>query len=153
MKGFTLIETLIYAALISIVVGFSLVAAYQIIDSSEGLNKKIMVEEEANFLLRKIGWALSGVDVINNPISGATGSILSINKINFSGNPLVFDLNSDNLRLKKGAAEPVILNNQNVKISNLVFEYLAASGSKPAGIKTGFQINGKPYEITVYLRK
>lgn len=159
MKGFTLIETLIYAALISIMIGFSLTAAYQIIDSSESLNKKIVVEEEANFLLRKIEWALTGIETINSPVSGASSSILSVNKINFFANPLVFDLDSDNLRLKKGTGSPVILNNQNVKITNLVFEHLpaqaglATSGDKPAGIKINFDINEKSYGINVYLRK
>lgn len=151
--GFTLIETLIYAALISIMIGFSLMAVYQIIDSSESLNKKIVIEEEANFLLRKIEWALTGVEIINNPVSGASSSILSVNKINFSANPLIFDLDSDNLRLKKGTGNPIILNNQNVKITNLAFEHLAANENKPAGIKINFDINEKSYGINVYLRK
>ena len=151
--GFTLIETLIYAGLISVIIGFSLIVTYQIIDSSEKLNKKILVEEEANFLLRKIEWALTGLETINSPLPNATSSILSVNKINFSGNPLVFDLDSSNLRLKRGLAVPVILNNENVIVSNLIFKHLAMDGNKPAGIKTNFNINERAYEIIIYSKK
>jgi hypothetical protein len=153
MKGFTLIETLIYAALISVVIGFSLMATYQIIDGSEKLNEKINTEEEAGFLLKKIEWSLIGAETVISPLSGATSSVLSVNKANFPDNSLVFDLDSYFLRLKRGAGTPVILNSQNVKIANLVFEHLAADGNKPAGIKTSFYADEKPYEITVYLRK
>ncbi len=152
-RGFTLLETLIYAGLISVVIGFSLAATYQIIESSEKLNKKILVEDEANFLLRKIEWALTGLETINSPLSNATGSVLSVNKINFSGNPLIFDLNANNLRIKKGLAAPVVLNNENVLVSNLIFEHLATDGSKPAGIKADFNINERAYEIIIYSKK
>ena len=152
-RGFTLIETLIYASLISVIIGFSLAVTYQIIDSSEKLNKKILIEEEANFLLRKIEWALTGLETINSPLSGATGSILSVNKINFSSNPLVFDLNLNNLRMKRGLAAPVILNNENLVVSNLIFEHLAMDGNKPAGVKTNFKINERAYEIIIYSKK
>ena len=148
-----MIETLIYASLISVIIGFSLAVTYQIIDSSEKLNKKILIEEEANFLLRKIEWALTGLETINSPLSGATGSILSVNKINFSSNPLVFDLNLNNLRMKRGLAAPVILNNENLVVSNLIFEHLAMDGNKPAGVKTNFKINERAYEIIIYSKK
>lgn len=153
MKGFTLIETIIYAGLISVIIGLSLAATYQIIDSSESLNKKIVIEEESNFLLRKIEWALAGAETVNIPPSGATSSILSVNKINFPDNPLIFDLDSDNIRLKRGAAAPVVLNSRNVIISNLIFEHSAASGEKPSGLKTSFNVNDRPYQITIYLKK
>lgn len=148
-----MIETLIYASLISVIIGFSLAVTYQIIDSSEKLNKKILIEEEANFLLRKIEWALTGLETINSPLSGATSSILSVNKINFSSNPLVFDLNLNNLRMKRGLAAPVILNNENLVVSNLIFEHLAMDGNKPAGVKTNFKINERAYEIIIYSKK
>ncbi len=150
-RGFTLIETIIYAALISVIIGMTVVAVYQIIQFSDSLNKKNIVEEEANFILRKIGWALAGTPSINSPVSGTTSTVISINKINYSANPIIFDLNSQNLRIKKGGSEPVVLNSQNVAVNNVVFEHIAAIGNKPDAIKTNFQINEKSYQLLIYL--
>ena len=129
MKGFTLIEVLIYSALIAMIISGSLIAVYQIIEGSDSIQNKIIMEQEANFLLSKIRWALTGATAINIPTIGLASSTLSINKANYSENPIVFDLNSNNLRIKQGSGNPAILNNQNIAINNLIFEHLTASGS------------------------
>lgn len=59
-KGFTLIEVVIYLALFSIIIGGALVSVYNIIESSGKLENKVVMQEEANFLLRKINWVLNG---------------------------------------------------------------------------------------------
>jgi len=153
MRGFTLVETIIYTALISIIIGGALVTVYQVLESNNALYNKIIVEQEANFLLRKFAWALSGVSSINLPVVGATSSVLSINKINFPENPLVFDLNATDIRLKRGSQEPVILNAQNVKITNLVFQHLASVGSGPEAIKINLTVDSQTFSTIIYLRK
>lgn len=153
MRGFTLVETIIYTALISIIIGGALVTVYQVLESNNALYNKIIVEQEANFLLRKFAWALSGVSSINLPVVGATSSVLSINKINFPENPLVFDLNATDIRLKRGSQEPVILNAQNVKITNLVFQHLASVGSGPEAIKINLTVDSQTFSTVIYLRK
>lgn len=152
-QAFTLIETIIYTALISVVIGLTVIAVYQIIQFSDSLNKKNIAEEEANFILRKIEWVLAGVSQINSPVSGATSTVLSVNKINYPSNPIIFDLNSQNLRIKKGGNEPVVLNSQNVSVSNVVFEHIAAIGNKPDAINTNFKINEKSYQLLIYLSR
>ena len=153
MKGFTLIETIIYTALISIIIAGALVAVYQVLESSSALYNKIITEQESNFLLRKFAWALSGVSAINLPAAGATSSVLSLNKINFSENPIVIDLNSNNMRMKKGSAEPAILNTQNITVQNLVFEHLSSSGNAPEAIKINLTVDTQSFSTTIYLRK
>jgi len=153
MKGFTLIETIIYTALISIIIAGALVAVYQVLESSNALYNKIITEQESNFLLRKFAWALSGVSAINLPAAGATSSVLSLNKINFSENPIVIDLNSNNMRMKKGSAEPAILNTQNITVQNLVFEHLSSSGNAPEAIKINLTVDTQSFSTTIYLRK
>lgn len=153
MKGFTLIEVLIYSALIAMIISGSLIAVYQIIEGSNSIQNKIITEQEANFLLSKIRWALTGATTIDIPAIGLASSTLSINKANYSENPIVFDLNSNNLRIKQGSGNPAILNSQNIAINNLIFEHLAASGSGPEGLKINITINNKLFTTTIYLRK
>ncbi|MEK7114455.1 MAG: prepilin-type N-terminal cleavage/methylation domain-containing protein [Patescibacteria group bacterium] len=153
MKGFTLIEVLIYSALIAMIISGSLIAVYQIIEGSDSIQNKIIMEQEANFLISKIRWALTGATTIISPTIGASSSTLSINKANYSENPIVFDLNLNNLRIKQGSGNPAILNNQNIAINNLIFEHLTASGSGPEGLKISLTVNNKLFTTIIYLRK
>ena len=152
-KGFTLIETLIYAILVATIISGVLISVYQMIQGSATLNTRIVAEEEVNFIFRKIVWALAGAYDINSPGTGDTGTTLSVDKENFSDNPIVLDLNSGNLRIKRGGEEAVILNNEHVAISNATFEHLASSGDKPGGIKVNIFVDNQAYETTIYLRK
>lgn len=154
-KGFTLIETLIYLALFSIIIGGFLVTAFQIIQGNDSAQQKAVIEEESNFLLRKIDWALSGVGNINIPPSGLSGSTLSVTKpgLPVGQNPLVFNFNSGNIQLQRGAGASTILNSSNVTISNLLFNHIPASAQKPEAVKASFNIGNRVFETTKYLRK
>lgn len=153
--SFTLIESLIYLALFALVIGGILISTYQTIEGTERTNSNIVVQEEANFLLRKIDWALTNISSISNPSAGNTSSVLSVTKTDLplSDNPLTFDTNSSSLRLTRGSFAPTPLSSVNVSITNVVFEHIASTGTKPAAIKASFKINDKPFSTVKYLRK
>jgi len=161
-KGFTLIEIIIYATLLSLTIGFILVGVYQILDSRTGALARISVEEEANFLIKKIKWTLANVDVINQPAAGASSTILSVDKFNFSANPVVISFSGSDAKISYAGNPAVILNSEDVAVKNLVFENIS-SGSNPA-IKIKLNLEYKPndlkttkpsttIETTIYLRK
>jgi len=156
-SGTTLIEVMIYLALFTIIIGGSLVSVHQIVESTNKLQSKVVLQEEANFILRKINWAINGATLmsavatppslsITNPLQPPTDS------------PIVFDLNNGYIRLKKGSDLESNLNSQNVSVSNLVFTYTAPDGDKPASIKASFTLTEKEkgekgnFETTKYLR-
>jgi len=160
MKGFTLIETIIYSALISIIIVFAVIVMYQIIDVDEKLTIKTNMEAEGEFIMQKINWALNGTDLINQPLAGATSGVLSVNQIGSAGNPFVFDASGGNARLSRAGNLAVILNNERVIVDSLIFEHLAGSGATPAAIKTKISVhsaNSSLYsqvlETIFYLRK
>jgi prepilin-type N-terminal cleavage/methylation domain-containing protein len=154
-SGFTLIESIIYLALFSIVIAGGMIAAYGIIQSSDNGSNHITLQEEANFILRKINWAMTGsntITVISSPPS------LSVTK---SGLPiLLFDMSSSDLRLTRGSGSPITLNSSNIKISNLSFVKITGSGKTDA-VATSFTLttfqNGRNiaqnFSTTKYLRK
>lgn len=164
-RGFSLIETIIYAALISIIMGMVLLVVFQIVESQDRSRAKTEVEEETNFLISKIKWALSGVDVINIPTSGASGSTLSVNKFNFSRNPVVIDIASGSLRIVSGTSMPAILNSGAVSVPNIIFQHIAQTSTTAPAIKTTLSVQFNPrgayrfyetsstVETTIYLRK
>lgn len=156
MKAFTLIETIIYAALISMIIGFSVFVIYQIINVQERLKSKTEVEEEMNFVLQKINWALTGANVVNQPLANSTSTMLSVNKANFAQNPLIFDLDNKNIRLSRAGDGLAILNSGNIIVDQLIFQYLSSS-SAPESVKTTITLKSGVYSKTVetinYLRK
>ncbi len=153
ISGFTLLETLIYAALLGVIITFAVGTMYSIVQGSSSLNDKIVIEEEAHFLLRKIEWTLTGVETINIPSVGSSSSTLSVAKFNFSSNPVVIDLNGENVRIRRGTGSPAVLNSGRVAVGALTFTHNAAVGSAPAAIRVTLDIGGKQFETTIHLRR
>ena len=161
-SGFTLIETLIYAALVSVVIGMILMVTFQIVSGSRGLNEKIFMEDEASFLLRKIEWATAGASAINSPISGQSSSdTLSVDKfeIDPTDNPIVFSVSDGDLLMREGTGSEVRLNSPLLTIENATFTHIAATGTAPEGVKVELSVVGaspsdhNAYELTTYLRQ
>lgn len=151
-RGFTLIETIIYVALVGLLIGSGVVASYYIIDSSEQGSVHANATAEAQFLIRKVSWALIGVDTIHSPASGTSGYQLSVHKNGFASNPIIIDLVSGRARISIGGGA-VEITGDRVKIENLFFEHIAATALKPAAIQTSFTADGKNFQMTKYLRK
>jgi len=161
-SAFTLIETLIYAALISIIIGMVIVITFQVVSGNVKLGEKIFLEEESSFLLRKLEWAIGGASAINSPASGtSSNSSLSINKFEVppTENPIVFTVTNGDMTIKRGTADEVNLNSSLLSISNATFTHIAATGTAPAGIKIELSVVGaspedtRLYEVTSYSRQ
>ncbi len=150
--GFTLIEMVIYIALFSVMMGGLIVTVYQLYQSAGSTTAKITVQEETNFVLKKIDWALTGSS-INTPLSG-TSAILSVTKTGFSSNPIVIRFNSASSSLEycTGACATshyfFPLTSANVKVTGLQFNYDSTTRIATASTT----INGTPATITKYLR-
>lgn len=135
-KGFSLIESIIYIALFSIVVGGGMVGVYRVVQSSKSIFEKTIIEQEGNFLLRKINWALNDLQSVN---------LLQPNQMQIvkASGTSTFSLNGDNLELNG-----LPLNSENARISNLLFNKPSASM-----IKASFNINGHFFSTSKFLRK
>ena len=90
-KGFTLIETIIYIFIFSIIMTGSVISIYAIIGGESRNRTEAMVEEEGSFLIGKIDWALSqsrggvvtnsGNTITLTDVSGTTFKISISNNI------------------------------------------------------------------------
>ena len=132
--GFTLLETIIYIAIFSVITSFVMVVFYQLIGGEEIHRNRVEVDTEANFMMQKLVWALSGASQINQPTAGATSSIFSVDKFNYGQNPVTLDIASRNLRISKASAEPAPLNSKRVFIERFVVEHLPAVAGARAGV-------------------
>lgn len=160
-RGFTLIETLIYSALVAVVIGLLVTVAFEVISGNANLTENIFLEEEAGFILSKINWILSGTSLVNNPASGSIStSTLSINTFTVPSNesPVVFSLQNGKILMQRNNGSQIELNSAFVTVDNATFTHIAASGTIPAGITAEFAIRStasskaRQYSITRYLR-
>jgi len=153
--GFTLIETIIYIALLSFIMTGSLLAAHNIIESSRKLEAKVVANTEGEFILKKIDWALNGAQTIYAPASGATGTLLSVDKpsLSASENPLVFYASSSAVEMTRGSNPANLLSTENAKIGDLIFEHIPPDAEKPRAIKVTFTLSDLAFEMTRYVRK
>ncbi len=144
-KGFTLIETIIYVAILALVVGafisFSLSITYS-------RNKAYVVQEvQSNSRL--------AVDIMSQKIRAATGlnvgastfdsdpGVLSLSMSDGSQNPTIFSLDQDNgrLQIQEGLNSPVYLTSDEVKVTNLTFEKLSPRRRENIGINMTIEFN------------
>ena len=134
LRGFTLIETLIYIGLFAVIMSLTVVMLYQIIANQDRNRGAIEVEEEANFVMGKIKWGFSAMRVINQPTTSSTGNILSLDKWNFSQNPLVFGLSSGTVTLARGTSSAVALTSDRVFVDELTFYNRPSTNNYPPSI-------------------
>lgn len=122
-NGFTLLETLIYIGLVSVITSSFIAASYQIIDSRGRVQNQLELIENKKFLVEKLRWVLASNESINSPNLDASGGSLSVNKLNYGSNPMVVDLSANQIRLTLGGGQPVPLTNSQVAVTNLAFTH------------------------------
>lgn len=155
-KGFTLIEVIIYIALFSLLMGSAFTTAYQLIEGTNTLNTKTTVQEEGNFVMRKLNWALTGLDSAVSSIVGGSlpcSQTLRVEKINFIQNPIIISRNStnDSLEIQEGFTV-LPITTANVAVTCLKFSIIPSVDSGPSGISATTTINGIDFAITKYQR-
>lgn len=149
--GFTLIEAVIYLALFSIVVGGALVSSFSIIESIGRNHMKAVLQEEGNFLIGKINWALSGASAVDVPPAGSIGNTLSVTKWDPTvENPIIIALSGADVTLSRGAGAPHTLNNNNVQVSSLTFTHTYPGGTNPESVVAKLTLSARtPNGMTI----
>ncbi len=152
--GFTLIEMLFYLFFITFIMGSTLGIVHQLLRNSEVLKTGISLEEEGNFILKKLSWVINDSNLVNSPAVNSTGAFLSVDKNDFGpDNPVVVDLAGGVIRIARGAGPAKQLNNDRFVISSLTFER-GWDGLNPETdlLKASFEINGRVFQLTRKIR-
>jgi len=154
-SGFTLIETLVYLALLMLVLGGLLIVVYQVIESTARNQMKVDVGEEGLFLIQKIEWGMNGATAVSVPAS----TTLSITKSGLppAQNPLLFTLSGQNLTLQRGTGSAVPLNSGSASVTSVVFTDIPAVQNTPEAVQATVTLKNQTYtqsfDTKVYLRK
>ena len=148
-EGVTLVETLLYAVLFSLMIAFAMFSFNQMLENNLGQERRLEVETEANFIMKKILWALSNAQNINQPAANSTSSNLSVNKYNFAQNPIAFNLAEDKVKISKaGGTNGTPLISSAVQITNLSFYRSPEVGNQTEAITITLSISAIPIPTT-----
>jgi type II secretory pathway pseudopilin PulG len=128
--AFTLVETLVYIALFGILVGGFVVSAYNLFESNDRNQTKAMLQQEKEFVIGKINWALGSAKTV----TVSTPDSLTVT--NYDNSTIVLGLIDDAFAV--GGASTT---NSNVIVSNLVFIHTYAGGTNPDSVEAGFTIS------------
>jgi hypothetical protein len=148
--GTTLIEAVVYLALFSILMGGGVVAAYSLYESTDRNQTKLLLQEEGDFLCAKIDWALSGVQSVSSPLTGASASILTANKWDAAVGTVEINLSGSDIQMSRLGNTAIILNNSIVSVSDLVFAHSPGGAGGPESVRATFKVSAKaPNGMTV----
>lgn len=132
--GFTLIETLLYIALFTIVVGGGLVTIFGLLQSSDGTRQRIAIEAEGNFVMKKLDWAING-----STITIPTPETLSLVR---DGVTHTFAFSGNAITLATDGGAPISLNTVNAPASGVAFFHIVGP---PEGVEYTFFLGGKQF--------
>jgi len=146
-KGLTLIEVIVYIALFMLLIGGGMISAFYIIDSSERNKSDLSVTTEAQFLLRKIDWALTGVDSVS-----VSGDILTVYKSDAT--KILIDSSDNRVRFSRDDGNSwEFLTAERISIENLTFTHTRDTCPALDSVAVSFTADDKPFEMLKYLRK
>jgi len=139
-KGFSLIESVLYLAMLPTVVVILSLFVGSLRDST--LKQRVIdeTEQQADQAVWQISQLIRNSDAINSPSQGQTAASLSLASFEASQNPTLIDLAAGAIRLKKGAEEAVALTSPLTTASNLSVINLS-SNNTPGLIQLSFNLS------------
>ena len=138
-KGFTLIELILYIAIISIFITGTILFAWDIIHASVKSDIHREVSQNLRLVSMRIAHEIRNASGINSSPS-LPGSSISLGNIDSSKNPTVIDLSSGRIRIGQGSSgscpssSPCYLTSNNVTVTSLQFTDLSSAGDESKNI-------------------
>lgn len=124
-SGFTLIEFLLYIAIIAVILVLITGFLWDIILGSLKENSWEEVRQNANFSLTKINQEIKRAVGINSPVPGSSSNVLSLAVTSSLSDPTIIDAVDGKLRITKGSSIPEELTSDLVRVVVLQFTNLS----------------------------
>lgn len=138
--GYTLIELLLYIAMIGILLS-AVVAFFGMTTDARVKNQSITeVNEQATYVMDYITQTVRNASSITSPAISASGSSLTLAVPTANLSPTVFSLVSGVLQVKEGTAAAVPLTSSKVQVSAFTITNLGRSGTSGI-VKISFTLN------------
>jgi len=136
-KGFTLIEALIYIAILSMILVSIVTLMYWIMDNRSKTQVMAEVEMQGILASDEISQRIRNSTGINSPTAGNSASSLSLAVTDGAKNPTVIALSSGQITITEGANPVVEITTARVEITGLNFHNVTRA-TTPGSVKTSF---------------
>jgi len=155
--SFTLIEFLIYIAIVSSILVLMSGFLWNIVFGNIKESSYQEVQQNSRFALTKITQETKKAIRINSPLPGFSSDTLSLTMAATNLNPIVFDVADGKLRITQGISGPLELTSDRVIVSNLQFTNLSYPNT-PGTIRIEMEIshlnpgNRMEYQASINLK-
>lgn len=148
-KGFTLLETVIYIALFSLLMAGVIVAVFNIFASNDRNEISVGIQEEGTFVARKLSWALTSASTV----STTSASTLVVTRPDLAAqSPLTLTQSAGRLTLARGSGAGMALTGLRFTVSSTTFTITPATSGIATSVKMTYSINGVPFIYKSYLK-
>lgn len=139
-KGFTLIELLLYLSLSAIMILIVSVFLATLLQSRIKNQAIAEVDQQGIQVMQLISQTIRNAENINYPGQGASASTLSLDVIESSNDPTVFDISNGTIRIIEGSDSATSLTSNRITASNLTFQNLSRDDT-PGVIRIQFTLS------------
>ncbi|EKD95684.1 MAG: hypothetical protein ACD_24C00390G0005 [uncultured bacterium] len=139
-QGFTLIELLLYVGIASIILIVTTLFLGVLLESRVKNQAISEIEQQGLQLMQIITQTTRNAENISSPTAGNSSSTLSLDVINTSKDPTVFDLSGGIIRITEGSENTIPLTNSHVSVSSLSFQNKSRANT-PGTIRISFTLN------------
>ncbi len=136
-RGFTLLEALIYFALMSTIVVGAIASVYPILSNTGRSSMAVLRDLESAFVFQKVSYLMNGASAMSVPAPDRLVFTVSgvPNEMTVSGGIVTLSING---------GTPIPLTSSRVQITNLVFTKVSGAGGAPDTLTVNFDVNGVP---------
>ncbi len=127
--GFTLLELLLYFAIVSVMTLVISAFLFSILEARAKSRAIAEVEQQAGNAIQIISRTIRNAENVNFPAPSATSSSLSLDVWDAAKDPAIFDVSGAALRIKEGTGAEIALTSSRVVVSNPVFSNLSRAGT------------------------
>lgn len=144
-KGFTLVEMIIYVAILAIVSVIAINATLAMLRAFSDIRVSRDVNNTATVMLERIAREVRGATSVDTgqSILGVNPGVLILNTKDSGGNDttIEFSITNNLMRVKEGGVDKGALNSGSVVVDNIV--YYLVSGVNSDAVKIEMQLTGK----------
>lgn len=163
IKGFTLIEILLYLSLFVVVVLGSVAFIHTMFETNVKTKVILEADSEAEHVLAIVTQYIRNSVVVYSPNKNTTSDVLIIQSLDEEQSPILLGIINESIVMSLGGQSTSTLTSSNIKISNLKFTNIGSVNGKDS-IKISFTVNTqgennrqeytyeKTYEATASLR-
>ncbi|MEK7620707.1 MAG: prepilin-type N-terminal cleavage/methylation domain-containing protein [Patescibacteria group bacterium] len=148
-RGFTLVELLVSLGLASILLLVILSIFLSSIRSQTTQRSVAEVEQQGAMVMELITQTLRNAQAITSPAVGASASSLTVDVVDATEDPTVFDLSSNQIRITRGVGSPITLTSTLLTASAITFTNVSTTDSSGA-VKIEFTLSHGDYDETFY---